>query len=269
MPQKKLPLYFKFDGTVWKILCDSETPLVAVEVRDHENREVSFTLIDSATKEIIWQGNHSEELWWAGIEAFNNGVLFLHGYTDIQFPEHKGIWALSEKGKLLWVEKELSFLGGAAGSLYAYKKGEGDAKHFYLLNSGTGKVQKEVEAEEALQALANPDVNTHVHNPAHYKADNQYFPKLAAFIQQITMFKAAIAVDYLEYKNKIIISFYTVDNEKLNSRLLLISEEGIKETEELTGTELSGIGIDTFFVSRDILFFVKNKKELVLYSLTT
>jgi len=260
-----VPLYFSFSGTVWKILCDSASPIIAVELRDHEIREVNFALINTEQGKIIWQGNNPEELWWTGIEAFKNNRLFLHGYKDIQFPEHKRLWAFSEKGIKLWVDKGLTFLGFSGDSLYGFKNGEGDAKRFYELDAATGKVKKEISAEVAMSILNTADVNNYVENPIHYKADNQYYPRLAAFIEQLTGLKAVVAIDYLEYKNKIIISFYTIDNEKLASRIVIVSEDGVKEAEELTGTELSGIGIDTFFVFRDILFFVKNKKELVLH----
>ena len=263
-----MPLYFSFNGIVWKILCDSGSPLVAVELRNYENREVSFVLINTKLKEIIWQGNNPEESWWTGIEAFNNKIIYLHGYRDIQFPEHKGMWALSEKGKVLWVDKEKAFLHLAGDNLYSYTK-EGDTNRFYWLDAATGKVVKKLDEDEALKNPNSEKVDNFVNNPAHYKADNQYFSKLAAFTEQYTGLKAVTAIDYLEYKNKIILSFYTAEQEKLHSHLLLISEDGSKELEELTGTELSGIGIDTFFVCRDILFFVKNKKELVLNYLTT
>jgi len=250
---------------VWKILCNSSSPIIAVELRDHEVREVSFVLIDTEKGKIVWQGNNADELWWTGIEALKDNRLFLHGYKDIQFPEHKGLWAFSEKGIKLWADKELIFLGFSEDRLYGFKNGEGDSKRFYQLDAGTGKIKKEIGAKEAMSILNIADANSNVRNPSHYKVDNQYFPRLAFFIQHITGREAVIAIDYLEYKNKIIFSFYTIDNEKLSSRIVLVSEDGIKEEEELTGTELSGIGIDTFFVFRDILFFVKNKKELVLH----
>ena len=261
-----MPLYFSFDSLVWKIVCDTESPLVAVELRNYESREASFAVIDTEVKKIVWRGGNPDELWWTGMEAFTKQTLFLHGYRDIQFPEHKGIWVLTESGKLLWTNREHTFMGLKGGDLYAYEKDEQETR-FYTLNPATGKVQKELSAEAVVESLGSGKVDKFVNNPAHYKADNQYFTKLAAFTEHFTGQKAVAAIDYLEYKNRIITSFYTEVNGKLNNHIFMINEEGNKELEEFTGAELSGIGIDTFFVCRDILFFVKNKKELALYYL--
>lgn len=74
-----------------------------------------------------------------------------------------------------------------------------------------------------------------------------------------------LGAEYLEYADYIIISFYSGDPAAFKNRLAIFNSLGECLYEEEIGTNLKGIGINTFFIASGHLFFVKNRTELVTF----
>ncbi len=96
-----------FDSSIWKILFDMKRHLLAVEVRNKEEKKVSYYLVQlpsGKTYPIL-----ISHTWWAGLLDFYDGILLLHGYENEGLPIHKGIFAYDAmNGHLLWKEEEAS-----------------------------------------------------------------------------------------------------------------------------------------------------------------
>ena len=74
-----------------------------------------------------------------------------------------------------------------------------------------------------------------------------------------------LGAEYLEYADHIIISYYTGDPAAYINRIVLFNEQGECLYEDEMGTNLKGIGVNTFFIVSGHLFFVKNRTELVTF----
>jgi Domain of unknown function (DUF4905) len=74
-----------------------------------------------------------------------------------------------------------------------------------------------------------------------------------------------LGVEYREYANHIIISYYTGDPAAFANQLAIFNLQGECLYKEEIGTNLKGIGINTFFIASGYLFFVKNRTELVTF----
>ena len=66
----------------------------------------------------------------------------------------------------------------------------------------------------------------------------------------------------------IFISFYVAIKEGLENYLTIFDDQGQLILNEMIGTNLSGIGVGTFFIRNCYLFYVKNKIELVTYQIS-
>ena len=74
-----------------------------------------------------------------------------------------------------------------------------------------------------------------------------------------------LGVEYLEHEGHIIISYYAGDPAAFINCIALFNAQGDCLYEDEIGTNLKGIGVNTFFIVSDRLFFVKNRTELVTF----
>lgn len=262
---------FSFDGLIWKVIPDEVNHLLVVEYRNSDKHLADFSAIDLKKKKIKWQGIKKDEPWWIGLEAVKDGYIYLHGYKDIQNPEHKGIISVtSDSGKILWEEKLLSFGGVFSEGILALQNEEEENKVYFLLDLKTGKQKKEysdVEVLKKLNQVFREKQKSNIQNALHFTQESEYFPKLSEYVQEVTSEIPALAFDYAEYKNFIIISYYIYSDNKLQNLLLIANEEGDVLLKEILDKSPKGVGMDTFFLLENTVIFVKEKKELIIYEL--
>jgi hypothetical protein len=85
---------FSFSANIFKILVDSTQKMLAIEIRNAEKKEVSFSVISLENKIILLAETGLEEAWRVGLSAIENNKLLLHTYTDTRLPNRKGIYAI-------------------------------------------------------------------------------------------------------------------------------------------------------------------------------
>src|ERR1700710_2286530 len=92
-----------FTGAIWRMEIDEVSETLFVEVRDNEEKQVSFTAINFATGDVYFKNLTTPERWLTGIEAAYDGVLLLHNYQSEAGPTHKGVIAIDgHSGETLW-----------------------------------------------------------------------------------------------------------------------------------------------------------------------
>jgi Domain of unknown function (DUF4905) len=107
---------------------------------------------------------------------------------------------------------------------------------------------------------------THTNNTVHpfqYLEGDPDFETVKNFIQAKGKAIPRLGAEYLEYEGFIFISYYLGD--PLANCLAIFNAVGDCVYEEKIGTNLKGIGVNTFFIASGYLFFVKNKIELVTF----
>ncbi|HEY8401417.1 MAG TPA: DUF4905 domain-containing protein [Cytophagaceae bacterium] len=245
-------------------MADTVNPIIALELRSGETREVEFAAIDVFVGNMLWKGNPASENWWPGLKQVINGLLIIQGYKEAQQPEPKGIWVLgAANGQLLWNNDSAVLMAGNAEELILQTSGE--EKKYVKVDPHSGTIIEEIANGEHIPFIVPAKAS--VLPSGHYTSENIYFQRLAEFVKIITGLEPVKAIDYLEVNNYIIISFYIYNNGKLNNELLVSDQDGQILFRELIGEELSGVGLETFFVFNNRLVFIKNKKELMIYEL--
>lgn len=249
-----------FDGLVWKIISLEDSDSMLIEVRKQANQTVLFFEFNSKTLTLQALENFPHQ-WWFGLQDGLLGIIIFQEYNHQQMPASKSIFAyqLSTK-KIIWRQENLSYHHSLEKSIVALKQ-QNEMAELIQLDIVTGKVM------EGAIAAPNTAISQNLY-PTHYKNDNQYFVDIAAFILKNYNHIAVQAIDYLEVGQLILISYYICDSEnKLSNYLFIINAEGKLLLSDTLGEKLPGIGLDTFWINKQQLLFIKNKSELNSYSL--
>lgn len=251
---------FQTEGKIWKIITDHNTPLLVVQVRDGEAYQTSFTAIDTAQSAILWQDYTLDENWWLGMSALHQGVLLLHIYPDAQKPQPQGIIALDVVSKeVIWQNQDLNFYEIVENKIVANSSTTSD--HFYLtVDIKSGNILERFQ--EFDHEFTRKNENNSMIFPFHYQNEMAYFQTVAVFLKKKFNLQIVQAVDYLEYDNFIIISYFYDAADGLMNNLLVLDQNGQVLLHQNIEKQLIGIGLDTFFVFKNELFFVKHKTLL-------
>ncbi|HNU42289.1 MAG: hypothetical protein UZ12_BCD005000381 [Bacteroidetes bacterium OLB12] len=91
------------------------------------------------------------------------------------------------------------------------------------------------------------------------------FETVQKFLRQQLNQEIFLGAEYLETENLILISYYTGQPAAYTNKLACFSHKGLLYWTEEIGTNLKGMGIGTFFIATNTVFFVKNKTDLVTF----
>jgi hypothetical protein len=116
------------------------------------------------------------------------------------------------------------------------------------------------------QTLLQPRENFLVRKPLQYFHDTSHFETVKKYIQAQCGMTPVSVIEYLEFNNRIMVSFYTGEQDLANY-LLVLTDDGQTLLFERIGEQLKGIGMDTFFMLSGYLIFAKNRRELVSYKM--
>lgn len=131
-----------------------------------------------------------------------------------------------------------------------------DRTHLLALNLESGEPEAAAEAG----AHTNP-----ARLPFHYGEGEPDFGTVKNFIVQQVGIIPFGGLEYLEYGTTVLISFYHGQPGQYINTLAGFSTTGKLLWKQEIGMNLKGIGVNTFFMVGDRLFFVKNKSELVTF----
>ncbi|MGI4750863.1 MAG: DUF4905 domain-containing protein [Janthinobacterium lividum] len=238
-----------FSGLIWKMELD--TDLLFVETRNSENRTVAFSSFNLKTGKNYFEELVAEEKWLTGMEGGRRGMLFLHGYSSPQSPEHKGIIALDAfSGKQVWADYNLSVEAFTTAGLLAADQ-RFQTKKTALLDYQTGKI------------LAKP------HD---LKDDFQQFryPQMLLLLPQnlAAQISGTITgeISCLNYNSYLIISLHTQKNGALQQDFFIIENETIIY-HDILNEQIQKLQPEAFIIVNDHLIYLKNKIVLKVLNL--
>lgn len=131
-----------------------------------------------------------------------------------------------------------------------------DKTSLHFLSLEDGRILK----DEPMDTLAHTSKAIY---PFQYLDGDPDFETVKNFIQTKGKAIPRLGAEYIEHEGFIFISYYRGD--ALTNNLAIFNEVGDCVYEETIGTNLKGIGLNTFFIASGYLFFVKNKIELVTF----
>ena len=239
------------------MLESSENKMLLLELRRPADKTVHFAAYDYAENRFLWQDVTFEEPWWINLSAVAGQMVLFTVYTETNNPDQKSLVAyrLLDQSIAWWRNDfSLTAVAGATVTGFSYKTG---MKELTLAaDTGVEVAAKEGVTPQNLVAI----------RPFHYKAGEEGFETISTYMAGRLAGDPVLGMDYLEYGDFIVISYYLREPELAN-HLIVLDTEGNEVLREKAGQNLSGIGVDTFFVLEGSLFFVKNKSELLRYKL--
>ncbi len=250
---------------IWKILI-SEANQLLIEERDLDTKEAFYHCIQADEGKYLLKDLQFEEKVWVGSEGIYDDILFIHKYGKPDMPTHKGIIAYGiQENKTIWTS-DYAFAFYHGGNVYAFREGFEERKYF-VLNGKTGEQIEELTASALMELQDKIDENEKYKSlifPEVYKKDGS-FPVIDMAIKDMTL---AGDVEYLLYKGKLIFNFHmeAARDSFVNMMFAYDMESGEKLLEEILNANARAYAPDSFFIKNGIMFVLKEKNELLVYS---
>ena len=261
MPEK-LPLLFSeaFDAPVWEMHFQSGSLLIST--RDEDKKEVAFTLFDLHSKTFCWRDLIFEEPWWVGVTHITDDHIVFHTFQDSKDFQKKSIFGFdAERKEVVWVLEGYEPVERLKEGLLCYKK-EGDALSHFLIEYKTGEVSPVVDQKMEIKKNEFKSISLEAIYPFHYLEETSSFDSVARFLKLKHDINIVGACDYMEHKERVIISFFEKSGELFRNLLIVLNGEGHLIHQESIAEDLKGLAHDTFFIASEALIFVKNRSRL-------
>lgn len=266
--QRVLSPFFTFSqkGNIWRMFFN-QLGIVAGETRDIDSKNTYFFALDSVNGRELFREMQLEEKWWVSISGINSDTVFISGYKKPDMPEQLGITAVNQKdGSIRWTRNDLSFFYSNDQNVYAYKQFFESKKYLYV-NAETGCDIGEVTPDDALSVKNQTE--SLLYKDFVYPEMLNGHNKLSGILGNM---KYLGEVECIEFKNLLIfnihefkgVDIHDITRKNVTNRLFIRDSESNKIIfEETLNKNVSGYVPDSFFIRKDQLFYVKEKKELI------
>jgi len=246
-----------FEGVIWNTLAVPEKNMLLLEIRNAEKKQVVFASLDFLKNEFLWNDKSLEEPWWVNLSAVSDDVVLYTLYVETNNPDKKAILAFTlQDHKMIWWNNDFSLISVSQDHVLGY----------------ASKLSKEVVLDLysgkplTTQVINPPESKTDLVRPFQYHDQTAHFSTVQTFLTSKLNLSPVIALEYLEHESLIFISYNVTENGLVNY-LVVLSGSGDVLLHEKLDEPQKGIGLDTFFILNGCLFFVKNRRELVSYSI--
>lgn len=241
-----------------------ETNMLAVEIRNHDEKYADFATISLTTGEVLCNGLTSppDNDWLCSLEAIADNGMVLSHFADEQNPVRSGITVVNANtGDSLW-------------HLDGYTYGGHLDKKKILLSDVKQRSQLWASATNgtllegfSLKAENNEEVSTRLLYPTAYTEEQEHFKTIANWIVDQISRRPVRVVEYIETENYFIVSYHTKHAKGYDLHLVVAHVAGQILLQEQLGTDMKGCASGTFFVLSNSIIFVKDKVTLYAYSL--
>lgn len=250
-----LPFISKtYQAPVWCMEIDESSQTLFLEIRDHADKQVSFSALSLQNGDIYFEGFTTPERWLTGIEAAYNGVLLLHNYQSATGPVHKGITAIeAASGKELWSNFTLAFDHLSINGPVVYNA-QLQPKKLFLIDVKTGGTIR------AYEPVLDQPLDNQIISP-------ELMPATAVNNLYLPLTVHANAVHYISYNSFRIVSLHTLLQEHLEQHLFVFNEEGTLLYHDLLNNAIQKMQPEAFVLHNNQLVYLKNRSGLIVLNL--
>lgn len=275
-------LIFNQNGNIWRLYMHGN--ILVGETRDPETKNAFIFSMDFTTGEIYLRNLQIDEKWWFSIAGITNNSIFLSKFRQPDMPDQKGIIVLDIKsGDKLWEDEKLIYLFSNSQDTYAYKE-LFESKYFYRLDSSNGNIISETKDESEIAHICElkDQFDSSIYRNFTYaerynSGNNESDYDLDLYLSKSLKDTKLIGpVEYIKTRNLLLYNYHKDSgvnlsrlNESMCNNIFEICD--LKKGKLLYTTILNqntpGYAPDSFFINNEYLFFVRNKKELVIINL--
>ncbi len=256
---------------IWRLIpTDSEK--IIIEDRDKDKKEVFFNCLNIYTGEKYFNNLQLQDKFWTGIETVYKDIIFFHNFLKPGLPIHNGIIAFDIKSKkIIWKAEDYNYLFVKDDKIYVYKS-KFEGKEFSSLDYKTGNKLEDLESDaKSINILREEELNKK-------NFEGYLFPKQISsyseylFIDIINELKIKKTItdeiNYIEINNLLFFNFHEIlPNGNFRNIIRIIEIDSKKVIlEEILDKETKLLIPESFFIIKDLVFLLKEKIKLIVYS---
>ena len=235
---------------------DPLTDVLFAEIRNSEDKRVSFSAIDLLTGGIYFDDLQTEERWLTGIETAYDGVLLLHNYQSESGPAHKGLISIDGKtGKTTWSNYTHAFDHLSVNGPVIYDT-RIQPPQLLIANIKTGTTIRQY------QPTIDNEVENHIilPDPAPVETASSLSLQLKTF---------GNTIHYLEHNNFRIVSLHAFADGTLQQLLYILTTDNKIVYQDLLIDDIQKLQPESFLLRKDQLIYLTGKSRLKVLNLDT
>ncbi len=260
--------------SIWRLIPSGNKLLI--EERDEKNKQVYFNCVEIESGKYLLKNYQLDEKFWAGVEAFEDDKIYFHHFIKPDMPGHIGIYVYDlTSNSFLWKRDDLVFLFLFENRVFAfYQKFESRA--FFALDAVTGELVKEYgENPDEINQLREKLLQEEYEKFKNYLFPETYeakklTPECQLLVEQIRENEVISGgIDFVKFNDLLLLSYHTAADEgKLNNNFRAIEiDTGKIIFEDVVNAGITSYIPDSFFLRNNLLFLIKNKTELMVFSI--
>ena len=260
---------YKAESLIWRLLSTGTHKIIG-ESRDLEKKSTGYFCIDDSSGKVVWENVRFEEAWWIGIEGVTEDVLILHLFASPDLPVHRGIIAVDlHTGKNLWTHRDLTVVRIGRDSLVASRSLMG-GEELIAVDPATGGILGGVnEGSGERQGSSDADDGLRMPEPL---ADASALPRGVKLVVEKHARKenGHAPAELLEFGDLMVLHYcegVTGGTAVRNVVKVLQKESGVELYRDTMDSGASGFVPDAFLVRDGMLYYVRERTELLAVSL--
>ncbi|MDP4198171.1 MAG: DUF4905 domain-containing protein [Bacteroidota bacterium] len=236
----------------------SSSGILTGEERNIESKTGSLFAIEVLTGRVLWRGITLGEAWWFNSDRVTNDTLFVQTFRKPDLPEPKGIIAIDlHTGNIRWHQPDFSILGTTLNRVLVMRQGF-THREYCALDAMTGEIVQDFGVEQPIFPEGDELPDTFFADPI------QEIP--IALRSAIKVEDIRGPIDVLRHGFYEIYGLHRIGDHpdtKLLMNELIIFKKGRLVFRETIQAETPLPLPENFFVSHNILLYVKEKRTLV------
>jgi hypothetical protein len=256
---------------IWRLI-PTDTDKIIIEERDQNNKEVFFNCLKINNGKVLIKDLQLQDKFWIGIETVYKDIIYFHKFLTPEMPVHNGIIAFDIiSQKVIWKKEEFNFLFIKDDKIYVYISKFED-KDFFTLDFKTGDQIEELGNDsKKINEIREEELKKNMF-------EDYRFPQPVNFSSSDTV-KNIVAelkeeraisgeVSYVRLDHLLLFSFHeTISNGNLRNIFNAVEISSKKVIlEEILDRETKLFIPESFFVKNNLVFILKEKVKLIVYS---
>lgn len=255
---------------VWRLLINQHDQLL-IEERDMVSKTASFQVYDLSTGKQLIKNLMPEQTFWIGIEDFSGSIIYFHRFIKPDMPWHKDIiaYSVTEK-KLVWENNDLVFGFKYENSVFAFKQ-TFDGAHFFELNAATGEIINDFGENNPL-ILEKRHLAEAAKDYSQYRFPNLYQKGIFTIADELIAKNNAQDIgqqEYINTDNALFVTMHIKNKKNTTQQVLYAVDLHSKKVylEELLHKNEQSLQFDAFFTFRNFLIIIRDKSEVVVFTI--
>jgi hypothetical protein len=269
----KKKIKFSDSNQVWRIKI-SDTDKLFIETRDTQNMKAYYHCFEIPSGKKIFSKHQMDEIFWLGIEAIQNDIVYFHRFAKPDMPGHKGIFAFDiNTQNILWEDERFSFLFLKDNLIYVYQEGF-EGRYFYTLAEDTGKVVKELGQIPSEINKLREEAESEI-DYSDYVFPEKFFAssgnsKVDGIINaEITNIEISGNAEFAIAEDLLVFNYHEiVEKDLLSNKINAVDLKTGKEIyAEVLNKSANAFAPDSFFIYKNMVILIREKKEVFVFEI--